>query len=181
MMQKRIAGYQYCKADADIVAQTSYPYRYEVPTLVQKKAYTGKEKKRYSFWYRNKYIGLYQNGISYRFYDKESEKEQLCVMENFYLPFYIQTDIYREYQMKNHKIDKKEAKKMAADNLELFLSKLEEKGLQIIEKNVMMEKADQKYVVYFRAPWMPKESSQNPIGRQRQSGNAERREALQTE
>ena len=68
---KEIAGYQYCKADADIVAQTSYPYRYEVPTLVQKKAYTGKEKKRYSFWYRNKYIGLYQNGISYRFYDKE--------------------------------------------------------------------------------------------------------------
>lgn len=143
---KEIAGYQYCKADADIVAQTSYPYRYEVPTLVQKKAYTGKEKKRYSFWYRNKYIGLYQNGISYRFYDKESEKEQLCVMENFYLPFYIQTDIYREYQMKNHKIDKKEAKKMAADNLELFLSKLEEKGLQIIEKNVMMDKEKISYI-----------------------------------
>ena len=136
---KEIAGYRYCKADADIIAQTSYPYRYEVPTLVQKKAYTGKEKKRYSFWYRNKYIGLYQNGISYRFYDKESEKEQLCVMENFYLPFYIQTDIYREYQMKNHKIDKKEAKKMAADNLELFLSKLEEKGLQIIENGVKIE------------------------------------------
>lgn len=143
---KEIAGYQYCKADADIVAQTSYPYRYEVPTLVQKKAYTGKEKKRYSFWYRNKYIGLYQSGISYRFYDKESEKEQLCVMENFYLPFYIQTDIYREYQMKNHKIDKKEAKKMAADNLELFLSKLEEKGLQIIEKNVMMDKEKNSYI-----------------------------------
>lgn len=143
---KEIAGYRYCKADADIVAQTSYPYRYEVPTLVQKKAYTGKEKKRYSFWYRNKYIGLYQNGISYRFYDKESEKEQLCVMENFYLPFYIQTDIYREYRMKNHKIDKKEAKKMAADNLELFLSKLEEKGLQIIEKNVMMDKEKNSYI-----------------------------------
>lgn len=143
---KEIAGYQYCKADADIVAQTSYPYRYEVPTLVQKKAYTGKEKKRYYFWYRNKYIGLYQSGISYRFYDKESEKEQLCVMENFYLPFYIQTDIYREYQMKNHKIDKKEAKKMAADNLELFLSKLEEKGLQIIEKNVMMDKEKNSYI-----------------------------------
>ena len=117
-----------------------------MPTLVQKKAYTGKEKKRYTFWYRNKYIGLYQNGISYRFYDKESEKEQLCVMENFYLPFYIQTDIYREYQMKNHKIDKKEAKKMAADNLELFLSKLEEKGLQIIEKNVMMDKEKNSYI-----------------------------------
>ncbi len=143
---KEIAGYRYCKADADIIAQTFYPYRYEVPTLVQKKAYTGKEKKRYSFWYRNKYIGLYQNGISYRFYDKESEKEQLCVMENFYLPFYIQTDIYREYRMKNHKIDKKEAKKMAADNLELFLSKLEEKGLQIIEKNVMIDKEKNSYI-----------------------------------
>ena len=44
------------------------------------------------------------------------------------------------------KIDKKEAKKMAADNLELFLSKLEEKGLQIIEKNVMMDKEKNSYI-----------------------------------
>ncbi len=58
---------------------------------------------------------------------KRVKKEQLCVMENFYLPFYIQTDIYREYQMKNHKIDKKEAKKMAADNLELFSFKIRRK------------------------------------------------------
>ena len=43
-------------------------------------------------------------------------------------------------------IDKKEAKKMAADNLELFLSKLEEKGLQIIEKNVMMDKEKNSYI-----------------------------------
>lgn len=146
MMQKRLPATGIVRQMQILLHKHPYPYRYEVPTLVQKKAYTGKEKKRYSFWYRNKYIGLYQNGISYRFYDKESEKEQLCVMENFYLPFYIQTDIYREYQMKNHKIDKKEAKKMAADNLELFLSKLEEKGLQIIEKNVMMDKEKNSYI-----------------------------------
>ena len=41
---KEIAGYQYCKADADIVAQTSYPYRYEVPTLVQKRHIPEKRK-----------------------------------------------------------------------------------------------------------------------------------------
>lgn len=74
MMQKRLPAISIVRQMQTLIAQTSYPYRYEVPTLVQKKAYTGKEKKRYSFWYRNKYIGLYQNGISYRFYDKESEK-----------------------------------------------------------------------------------------------------------
>ena len=143
---KEIAGYQYCKADADIVAQTSYPYRYEVPTLVQKRHIPEKRKKRYSFWYRNKYIGLYQNGFPIGFMTKRVKKEQLCVMENFYLPFYIQTDIYREYQMKNHKIDKKEAKKMAADNLELFLSKLEEKDFKLLKKNVMMDKEKNSYI-----------------------------------
>lgn len=143
---KEIAGYRYCKADADIIARTAYPYSYEVPGMVSQKEYTGKEQKRYSFWYRKKYIGLYQKGISYRLYDKETEKKQLCIMENFYLPFYIQTDIYREYRVKNHKIDKKEAKEMAADNLDLFLSKLEEKGLQIIEKNVMMNKEKNNYI-----------------------------------
>ena len=70
-------------------------------------------------------------------------------MENFYQPFYIQTDIYRVYQMNNHKIDKKEAKKMAADNLELFLSKIEEKGHQIIEKNVKCPVSEMSYVELF--------------------------------
>ena len=68
-------------------------------------------------------------------------------MENFYLPFYIQTDIYREYQMKNHKIDKKEAKENGGRQFRTFSFKIRrKKGLQIIEKNVMMDKEKNSYI-----------------------------------
>ena len=143
---KEVVDYQYCKADADILAQTSYSYEYEVPKKIQKKVYTGEEKNRYSLWYHKKYIGFSSQKVSYRLYEKESEKKQLRLFQNFYLPFYIQKDTYKEYQVKNFEVEKKEAKALAAKDLEVFLSKLEEKGLQITEKNVMMDTKKNEYV-----------------------------------
>lgn len=40
-----------------------------------------------------------------------------------------------------------QAKKLAAENLEQFLTDLEEKGIQIIEKNVMIESKNGRYMV----------------------------------
>ena len=40
-----------------------------------------------------------------------------------------------------------EAKKVAGEDFLQYLSNLEEKGIQISEKNVMIEKVNQKYVV----------------------------------
>lgn len=143
---KEVVDYQYCKADADILAQTSYTYQYEVPKKIQKKVYTGEEKKHYFLWYHNKYIGFSGKKISYRLYEKESEKTQLRLFKNFYLPFYLQKDTYKEYRIKTYEVGKKEAKAIAAKNLEVFLSKLEEKGLQITEKNVIMDTESNEYL-----------------------------------
>lgn len=134
-----VQDYEYCRADADIVAETSYTYQSQVPKKIRKKDYTGKEKKYYSFWYHKKHIGAENRKVSYRLYEKESEKIQLRIGKNFYLPIYLQTDTYREYRYKEYEVEKKEAKTMAAKDLSLYLSKLEEKGLQIIEKNVIMD------------------------------------------
>lgn len=143
-----IKNYQYCRADADVLAQTSYPYTYTVSKKLPKKVYTGEVKNKYSIWFRKKYIRLYQGKVHYRLYDRETEKIQLCIMKNFYLPFYLQKDSYREYRMKDYEVEKKEAEKMAMEDLELFLSKLEEKGLQIIEKNVMMDTEKKNYTFH---------------------------------
>lgn len=136
---KEVQDYEYCRADADIIAETSYTYKSQVPKKMQKKAYTGKEKTHYSFWYHRKHIGAGNRKVSYRLYEKESEKTQLRLGKNFYLPIYLQKDTYREYRYKEYEVDKKEAKSMAAKDLSLYLSKLKEKGLQIIEKNVIMD------------------------------------------
>ncbi|MGN0291636.1 MAG: sporulation protein YqfD, partial [Lachnospiraceae bacterium] len=79
-------------------------------------------------------------------YEKETEKTQMKIMENFYLPFFVQKDTYKEYRIKEYELSKKEAKELAAKNLSLFLSKLEEKGLQIIEKNVIMDTEKNDYL-----------------------------------
>ncbi|MCI8326375.1 MAG: sporulation protein YqfD [Lachnospiraceae bacterium] len=143
---KEVVDYRYCKADADILARTSYPYETRVSKKAQKKVYTGKEKVHYSFWYHRKYIGFSGRKISYRLYEKETEKVQLRIFKNFYLPFYLQKDTYKEYQLKEYEVKKAEAKAEAAKDLDLFLSKLEEKGLQITEKNVMMSTEKNDYV-----------------------------------
>lgn len=143
---KEVKGYEYCKADADILAQTSYTYQYKVSKKIQKKVYTGKEKNRYAIGYHKKYIGLFHGKMSYRLYEKETEKTQMKIMENFYLPFFVQKDTYKEYRIKEYELSEKEAKELAAKNLSLFLSKLEEKGLQIIEKNVIMDTEKNDYL-----------------------------------
>lgn len=143
---KEVVDYQYCKADADILAQTSYTYQKKVPKKTQKKAYTGKEKTHYSLWYHNKYIGFSGKKVSYRLYEKETEKTQLRIFKNFYLPIYFQKDTYKEYRVKTYEVGKKEAKAIVARDLELYLSKLEEKGLQITEKNVIMDTEKNEYV-----------------------------------
>lgn len=143
---KEVKDYEYCKADADILAQTSYTYQYEVPKKIQKKVYTQKEKTRYSLGCDQKYIGLFFGKMSYRLYEKETERKQMKVMDNFYLPFFIQKDTYKEYRIKEYELTKKEAKELAAKEFSLFLSELEEKGLQIIEKNVIMDTEKNDYL-----------------------------------
>lgn len=142
-----VKEYKYCKADADIIAKTTYSYEYRVPKQTEQKVFTGKEKQRYGFWYKKKYVEFPSVGKTYRLYEKETEKKQLKIMKNFYLPFYLQKDTYREYEKKTHEVSKEEAKQIALANMEVFLSKLEEKGVQIIEKNVIMDTEKNEYVL----------------------------------
>lgn len=141
-----VVDYRYCRADADIIAKTTYSYEYKVPKETEQKVYTGKEKKRYTLWYDHSYVQLPSFKQTYRLYEKKTEKTQFCVMKNFYLPFYLQKDCYKEYEKKMHKVSKEEAKQLANDNLEVFLLKMEEKGVEIIEKNVIMNTEKNEYV-----------------------------------
>ncbi len=64
MMQKRLPAISIVRQMQTLLHKRPIPIVMKFQRWwQQKKAYTGKEKKRYSFWYRNKYIGLYQNGF----------------------------------------------------------------------------------------------------------------------
>ncbi len=55
------------------------------------------------------------------------------------IPIYSGCYVYREYQNVEHKYTPEEAKTLLKEKLMLFLSTLEEKGVQIIEKNVKID------------------------------------------
>lgn len=83
----------------------------------------------------------------YEEYYVTTETAQLHVTDNFYLPVFLAKSTYQEVQKTDQTYDMTQAKKLAAENLEQFLTDLEEKGIQIIEKNVMIESKNGRYMV----------------------------------
>lgn len=73
-------------------------------------------------------------------YDMIVNRKQFRLMENFYLPIYYSDFQIREYRICQVSISKNHAETQLKHNLDLFLKKIEEKGVQIFENNVKIEK-----------------------------------------
>ena len=76
------------------------------------------------------------------------DNRQLCLMDSFYLPVYFGTITEYEQIKTEHTLDFAEAKSSGIQHLEHFLANLEQNGVSIIDKNVMIEKIDLKYHIY---------------------------------
>ena len=72
---------------------------------------------------------------------------QFHFTDNFYLPVYLVRQTYLGYKNEQKTYTEKEAKRLASENLKKYLDDLEEKGIQITEKNVIIERTKKKYVV----------------------------------
>ena len=80
-------------------------------------------------------------GKKYEMYDVVEEKTQLRLFENYYLPVYFGRDIVREYALEEKVYTKDEVKELFEAKIQNFIESLQEKGVQIIEKNVTISKA----------------------------------------
>ena len=81
------------------------------------------------------------------FYDEVIENIQFCFGKNFYLPLFFKKISYYPYEIANKEYTKAGAKALAEEHFLLYLQNLEEKGIHIIEKNVMIKKVNQNYLV----------------------------------
>lgn len=142
-----VSEYLYHSADADITAQVIYQYRDEINISYEDKIKTGNIKKNYEIQLLDKVFGnpFFEN--PYEDYVIISENRQLKLADNFYLPVYLKITQIDECEKKQCKYTKEEAKELAKKHFSQYLAKLEEKGIQISEKNVMIEKVNQKYVI----------------------------------
>lgn len=130
---------KFVQADADIYADVIIPYEDKFPMSYEEKYYTGETHTVYSlrFMHKNLYFSLpYQQ---YKSVDSVSSEKQVCLFKDFYFPVYTGKMLIREYTAIMKQYTAQEATAIATENLERFIEKLEEKGIQIIEKNVTIE------------------------------------------
>ncbi len=136
-----VKRYDYCRADADIMLRCIYQLKDEIGEQYEQKQYTGNERKSPFIMFGTKKFKLPSIGKQYDEYDVVEEKKQLKLFENYYLPVYIGSDLVREYEIEEKIYSQDEVKKLFEERIQKFIETLQEKGVQIVEKNVTISKA----------------------------------------
>lgn len=134
-----VIGYQYCNADADVMLRTDYAYEDQIAVEHQVQSRTGEVEKRYAFEVFGRRFDLSFGNIPYEHYGKTTQYRQFRFTDTFYLPLYWYCDTYAEYEPIPQRYTEEELKALSTEKLNIYLKHLEEKDVQILEKNVMIE------------------------------------------
>lgn len=73
-------------------------------------------------------------------YEIATEKHQVVLLDNIYLPVYYGKIDRKEYYIKYFTYTDEEMQSKLSENFEKFILGLQEKGVQIVEKDVKMER-----------------------------------------
>ncbi len=142
-----VRKYQFVQADADIILRYGEDISVEESVSYEEKRYTGGEEKVYVLGAGDREWSLRLRKIPYQAYDSSVEKKQVKLLEHLYLPFSYGHKTIREYEITQQKHSEEEMKTLMQEEWDKIISTLEEKGVQIAEKNVTIEKNDKKWVL----------------------------------
>jgi len=134
-----VEKYQYCNADADIYLETKYKYEDQIPIEYSTKRFQQKVETIGMIEIMGREIMLPHKKNENKTYDSFTEMKQIKILDNFYLPIYFGKKTIREYQNVTLKYSDEEMEKLANKHLKEFIASLEEKGVQIIRKDVKIE------------------------------------------
>ncbi len=155
---KNIIRYQIYDADADIYIRTPVEYRCSIDSSYPVMVYTGDHVKTgfteiggyhidgmpvWDFFeqkvLKKERVNLYETAV---------EKHQVVLLDNIYLPVYYGSIDRKEYYIKYFNYTEEEMKNRLSESFEKFISGLQQKGVQIVEKNVKMEKSSKGMELY---------------------------------
>lgn len=140
-----VRDYLMCRADADIYLECSYQYRERLPSEYQCKSYTGNTQKIPYLRIMGKEIHLPVKSADFAKSDCIVSETRLEPLKDFYLPISFGSFCYREYVLTEQKYTEKQAKKLCQEKLERIIQTLEEKGVQILQKNVKIKRDSRQY------------------------------------
>ncbi len=142
-----VRKYQFVKSDADIILRYGEDICVEKNIAYEEKRYTGEQEDIWVLGAGDKEWSLRFRKIPYAAYDSSEEKKQVQLLDHLYLPFSYGQKTVREYEIIEQKHTEEEMKTLMQEEWDKIISTLEEKGVQIAEKNVTIKKTDTKWVL----------------------------------
>lgn len=136
-----VKNYHYTKADGDVYISYSYPYTSSVAYSYEEKHYTGQEKNTYFLSFFHTTLHLFKKPAEGQ-YTVYKSVNQVKLMEDFYLPVYYGKNYYKNYETYKKTYSRQMCQELLKEKLNKFCQTLEEKGVQIIEKNVKIEQGE---------------------------------------
>ena len=143
-----VKEYYYQSADADVMGHVVYDYEDWIPEKLSLEQKTGQVQNQYYMIFGNYQWMLPKLYADYDQYETLDSKKQLCLMQSFYLPVFYGHITYMEQKTVEVTLTKDEVKALALEHLEQYLEDLEENGVSILDKNVMIEKVGANYHIY---------------------------------
>ena len=141
-----IREYIYEKSDADIYIKHAITYEDFLSERYVQKIYTGREKN-YLYFRLGKKEWSIGEEKPYLVCDMVMQETTPTILRDLKIPVLWGKYMYREYQNTECLYTEEEASEILQKNFLQFLVSLEEKGVQIIEKNVTIEKSMDIYQV----------------------------------
>lgn len=133
-----VREYLYVDADADIWLEHAMSFSARLPFDYIRKEYTGRTKKRFYLRIGNHEWKMPQER-PFLVYDSLIRESRPLVFEKLSIPVWQGSYTYREYKNVEHEYTLEQAETLLAEKLRTFLASLEEKGVQIIEKDVKID------------------------------------------
>lgn len=142
-----IREYYLVDADADIILEHTRNFSARLDFDYIKKEYTGREKKHYFLRFGENQLKLQQED-TYFVQDSLIRESRPLLFDKLSIPVYFGTKTDREYQNVEYEYTLEEAKGKLKEKIIAFIESLEEKGVQIIEKNVKIDTNSDSWVIY---------------------------------
>lgn len=133
-----VQGVEHVTPDADIIIETSAPYRNTIERIYIKKSYTGEETKSRSYRFGSRVID-FPVFTHYKSRDRLTEWKKSKIAALFQKEVWYATDIYKESIFEASYYSEEETSRLLKSGLSKFITELQEKGVQIIENNVTIK------------------------------------------
>ncbi|MGL5260100.1 MAG: sporulation protein YqfD [Lachnospiraceae bacterium] len=134
-----IIKYNRVNAEADIIISYLYPVNEELERVYHYKNYTGNELKKSYLEILNQTFLLDFRKIKYLYYDMTEISNQVKIGNQFFVPIFFKERIYKEYHLVEAIYSESKSNELIHKKIDKIISNLEEKGVQIIEKNVKID------------------------------------------